>query len=107
MSTPTISPPLSAQTHAIGEPPTGRSVRKRAAARRLLLMLALLLAAFGVLVAVSIVGALRVPGNESFRAKWADWLRDHHGTVLVTALENWYFDQQQPARGGQPNGLNT
>jgi hypothetical protein len=58
-------------------------------------------------VSVSIVGALRAPGNESFRAKWADWLRDHHAAAVVLLLENWYFDRQQPAAGGQPNGLNA
>lgn len=70
----------------------------------------MLLVALGlvvVFVSVSVVGALRTPGNESFRAKWADWLRDHHAASVVTMLENWYFDRQQPATGGQPSALNS
>jgi hypothetical protein len=59
------------------------------------------------LLGVSVVGALRTPGNESFKAKWADWLRDHHGEALVMTLENWYFSQQQAEPGGQPEGLNN
>ena len=60
-----------------------------------------------VFVCVSVVGAMRAPGNESFTAKWADWLRDHHATPLVMFLENWYFDHQQPTTGGQPPALNA
>jgi hypothetical protein len=60
-----------------------------------------------VLLSVSVVAALRTPGNEGFRAKWADWLRDHQAEGLVTPLEDWYFERQQPSPGGQPIGLNV
>src|SRR5437764_15482359 len=60
-----------------------------------------------VLIAVSVVGAARTPGNESFRAKWADWLRDHRAGALVTPLENWYFGRQEPPKGGRPSGLHV
>lgn len=59
------------------------------------------------LLVVSVVGALRTPGNESFRAKWADWLRDHHATALVVPLENWFFAHEQPSTGGEPRALNS
>jgi hypothetical protein len=50
---------------------------------------------------------VRAPGNESFRAKWADWLRDHHAAAVVTPLENWYFGHREPPKGGRPKGLNA
>jgi hypothetical protein len=59
------------------------------------------------LVGVAVVGAVRTPGNDPFKAKLADWLRDHGGSGIVTSLENVYFDRQQPPKGGQPSGLNT
>ena len=48
----------------------------------------------------SIVGALRTPGNYSFKAKWADWLRSHHSELIVQKLENVYFKTHQVKRGG-------
>ena len=56
--------------------------------------------------AVSVVGALGTPGNEDFQAKWGDWLRSHHATILVNHLENFYYAHTAPKRGGQPAGLN-
>jgi hypothetical protein len=59
-----------------------------------------------VLTAVSVVGALRTRGNEDFQAKWGDWLRSHHATVLVNHLENFYYSHTAPKRGGRPARLN-
>lgn len=60
-----------------------------------------------VLVATSVVGALRTPGNQDFKAKWADWLRSHHASVLVTHLESFYYSHTAPSKGGQPTALNS
>jgi hypothetical protein len=60
-----------------------------------------------VLVAISVIGAWRTPGNQDFKAKWADWLRSHHASVLVNHLESFYYSQQAPAAGGQPKTLNS
>jgi len=68
-------------------------------------ILAVVLLAFA-LVVTSGVAALARPGNEAFRAKWADVLRDHHAGFIVTPLEDWYFTRAQPAKGGRPAGLN-
>ena len=57
--------------------------------------------------AVSAVGALRTPGNENFKAKWADWLRAHDASFVVNPLERWYYSQQAPAAGGRPRALNA
>lgn len=54
----------------------------------------------------SVVGAVRTPGNESFKAKWADWLRSHHAQVLVNHMEAFYYGHKVPAKGGQPAALN-
>lgn len=53
-------------------------------------------------VGISVVGALRTPGNSSFKAKWADWLRDHNGNEVVNALETVYFTRDAPSKGGVP-----
>jgi hypothetical protein len=57
--------------------------------------------------AVSIVGGLRTPGNENFKAKWADWLRAHNASFVVNPLERWYYTRQAPHSGGRPQGLNA
>jgi hypothetical protein len=59
-----------------------------------------------VLVATSVVGAWRTPGNEDFKAKWADWLRSHHASVMVNHLESFYYSHNAPKPGGRPTGLN-
>ena len=66
-----------------------------------------LVAVLSVLVAVSLVGAARTPGNSDFKAKWADWLRAHHAAFVVNPLEHWYYSAQAPAKGGRPSGLNA
>jgi hypothetical protein len=66
-----------------------------------------LVAIVALLVAVSLVGAARTPGNSDFKAKWADWLRAHHAAFVVNPLEHWYYSAQAPAKGGRPSGLNA
>jgi hypothetical protein len=63
-------------------------------------------AVLAVLTAVSIVGALRTPGNQSFEAKWADWLRSHHAAFLANDLEQYYYSHHVPPKGGRPAALN-
>ncbi|MGH9077642.1 MAG: phosphodiester glycosidase family protein [Acidimicrobiales bacterium] len=55
---------------------------------------------------ITVVGALRTPGNQGFEAKWADWLRSHHLAPLANDLETIYYQHQAPARGGRPASLN-
>ncbi len=57
--------------------------------------------------AASVVGALRTPGNESFKAKWADWLRSHHAVLVVDHLEAFYYGHNAPKKGGRPKALNA
>jgi hypothetical protein len=59
------------------------------------------------LLAFSVIGAWRTPGNQDFKAKWADWLRSHHASVLVNHLESFYYSHTAPSAGGQPKGLNA
>jgi len=53
-----------------------------------------------------VLGALSTPGNESFSAKWADWLRSHHAAALVNRAEALYYSHNAPAKGGRPKNLN-
>jgi hypothetical protein len=62
----------------------------------------LLIGLFG----VSAVGAALSPGNQSFAAKWADWLRAHHAGLVAQKFEEIYYSMQAPAKGGEPKGLN-
>jgi Phosphodiester glycosidase len=59
------------------------------------------------LVGVSLWGAWRTPGNQSFEAKWADWLRSHHAAAVANAMEQYYYSHNQPHKGGQPARLNA
>ena len=79
----------------------GRASRRRR--RRYLLVIPALL---GVLVGVSFVGAAMSPGNISFEAKWADWLRANHAGWLAKQFEQMYYSLKAPPKGGQPKGLN-
>jgi len=63
-------------------------------------------ALLGGLLAVSVVGAATSPGNQSFQAKWADWLRAHHAGLLAQRAEEIYYSLEAPAKGGRPKGLN-
>ncbi|HET9077235.1 MAG TPA: phosphodiester glycosidase family protein [Acidimicrobiales bacterium] len=56
--------------------------------------------------AVSVVGAATTPGNQGFKAKWADWLRAHHAAFVVNPMEKWYYSSHAPAKGGRPKALN-
>jgi hypothetical protein len=60
----------------------------------------------GMLCGISILGALATPGNQSFQAKWADWLRSHHLALLANDLEAYYYSHNAPPKGGAPRRLN-
>jgi Phosphodiester glycosidase len=55
----------------------------------------------------SVLGAYRTPGNESFSAKWTDWLRAHHAGYLVNHAEAYYYSHHAPPKGGAPTALNS
>ena len=55
----------------------------------------------------SLAGAGTTRGNESFSAKWADWLRSHHAAGVVNTAEAWYYSHHAPAKGGRPHDLNS
>jgi hypothetical protein len=64
----------------------------------------------GLLVALigwSLVGAATTVGNQSFQAKWADWLRSHHAAFLANEVETYYYTHNAPSKGGRPKGLNA
>lgn len=54
----------------------------------------------------SLVGASSTPGNQSFSAKWADWMRGHHAGVFINHFEAFYYSRNAPAKGGHPTALN-
>jgi hypothetical protein len=64
-------------------------------------------AALFLFVAVSVLGAMSTPGNQSFQAKWADWLRGHDAAFLANALETYYYNHNAPSKGGSLRALNA
>jgi hypothetical protein len=86
--------------------PAHRRPRRRRWRRRVLFSL---LGVLGLLVlgtAGTAAAAALTPGNESFSAKWADWVRAHGGATLTADLENWYYSNHQPKAGGRLARLN-
>ena len=92
------------------QPPPGprrrRPRRNRSLLHSVLALVAALVLVVGALGTWSVVGAYSSPGNSSFQAKWADWMRAHGMGSLVSSFESYYYKAQQPAKGGRPKGLN-
>jgi hypothetical protein len=65
--------------------------------RSLLAIPALLVCLLG----ISLVGAALSPGNQSFEAKWADWLRAHHAGLVARRFEELYYSATAPAKRGR------
>ncbi len=81
--------------------------RRRYGLRRLLAAVLAIGLVVVALVSVSLWGAWTTPGNQSFQAKWADWLRSHHAAVLANAVEQYYYSHHAPPKGGRPARLNA
>jgi hypothetical protein len=99
----TLAPPQQRPAYR-ARPPHPPSSRRRRRRRRLAPLLVLVVVAAVFL--TSLVAAARTPGNQAFKAKWADWLRSHHAGLLVNRMEAFYYGHQAPAKGGQPSALN-
>lgn len=84
-----------------------RRLPKHPAARRAAVVVLLLACVPALFFVFSVVGALRTPGNYSFKAKWADWLREHHAEYVVRELENVYFKTKQVKKGGTVTKLHS
>ncbi len=84
-------------------PVHGRPSRRGRWWRRLLLIPGAII----LFVVWSLFGALLTSGNQSFSAKWADWLRSHHAAFVANHLEAYYYNHNAPARGGRPTALNA
>jgi hypothetical protein len=76
-------------------------------ARVAIRLVAMVAALFVLFLVVSVFGAASTPGNEDFKAKWADWLRGHDAAFLVNPMEQWYYSSHAPSKGGAPRGLNS
>lgn len=87
-------------------PPQRRGPRRRSQLKVVLAALGALVLLIGVLTLWSVVGAYTTRGNESFSAKWADWLRAHGAGAIVSQFESYYYNSHQPAKGGAPKALN-
>lgn len=87
------------------DPPPRRPRRRRRSHLRI--PIALVVLAVLAFLAASLFGAWTTPGNENFKAKWADWLRGHHASLLVNHMEAFYYGHHHPPKGGSPGALNA
>lgn len=71
-----------------------RAMRRRTRARRVVALVAVLLAAT---VCLSYVRALTYPGAASWQARSVDWVRGHGGSGLVDIVENIYYSFNAPS----------
>jgi len=105
---PVARPELPFGTEPVGEDRGVRNSRRRRFRRlrrwrRIALAVGLVLV---LLMSTALIGAATTPGNQSYSAKLADWLRAHHASALVTPIESWYYQSQAPNKGGRPRALN-
>ncbi|WP_426565502.1 hypothetical protein ACPPVT_03485 [Angustibacter sp. McL0619] len=82
-------------------PAARRSRIRRRPGKRTRVVLTVLLVLL-VLPAVSYVRALTYPGNASFSVRSVEWVRDHGGSPVVDAVENWYYTRKAPSAAGAP-----
>jgi hypothetical protein len=54
------------------------------------------------LATISYVRALTYPGNAGWSDRSVEWVRDHGGSPVVDAVENWYYSRQTPSTSGAP-----
>lgn len=88
-------------------PPSSRPPTRRRRSKKLWLIPLAIPALIGIFLLWSVIGALDTRGNESFYAKWADWMRAHDAAFLVNRAEAYYYTHHAPHKGGQPKALNA
>jgi hypothetical protein len=83
------------------------TLRGRRVGRRIVIACGVVVMFVLLVIGFSLVSAWRTPGNEDFKAKWADWLRAHDMSFVVDPMEQWYYSHDQPPKGGRPRRLNA
>ncbi|HET6966352.1 MAG TPA: phosphodiester glycosidase family protein [Acidimicrobiales bacterium] len=106
MSAPSRSPLPPAYEALEPEPRPPRRRPPRTPLRTALAVLGAVVLVVGAIGAWSVIGAASTRGNESFNAKWADWMRSHGMGSLISSFEAYYYNSHQPKKGGEPKGLN-
>lgn len=86
--------------------PGPRGVR-RARRRRRLRILLVVPALAAVLACWALIGAAVTPGNQSYSAKLADWMRGHDMAFVANTAERFYYNLHKPPKGGRPAHLNA
>jgi len=90
-----------------GEPPRRRSSGSSSSRRRkrwitagaVAVVLALLIP-----IGADYVDSLRGPGTDSVSARTVEWMRDHGFGPMVNSIERWWYTNNEPKKGGEPEG---
>jgi hypothetical protein len=78
--------------------------KTRRPARRRVLLLTLAVIGLATLVPLaSLTAALAAPGNTTATERAVEWIRGHGGGGMVNIAENWWFSNNAPKQGGQPD----
>ncbi|HET9070531.1 MAG TPA: phosphodiester glycosidase family protein [Acidimicrobiales bacterium] len=83
--------------------PTHRNQRRRRLPRILLVIPTLVL----VVASWALIGAATTPGNQSYAAKVADWMRGHDMAFITNNAERVLYNFEKPPKGGRPKHLNA
>jgi hypothetical protein len=78
-----------------------RSTRSRWIRRGIAIVVILLL----IPVAWSYVHALQRPGTDSLGVRSVEWVRDHGGNGIVNTIERWWYTNNPPVVGGNPDQI--
>jgi phosphodiester glycosidase len=50
----------------------------------------------------SLGSAMSNPANGPFGGRFVEWVRDHGGSSIVVAIENYWYEHHAPPKGGHP-----
>ena len=78
-----------------------RSTKSRWIRRGIAIAIVLLL----IPVVWSYVHALQRPGTDSLGVRSVEWVRDHGGNGIVNTIERWWYTNNPPVVGGEPDEI--
>ena len=84
-------------------PKKQRSKRSKWVRRGIAIAVVLLL----IPVAADYVDYLNKPGSDTISVRTVEWIRDNGGNGIVNTIERWWYTNNPPATGGEPEAIKT